>query len=71
MVTVSSRGKCKNIELTPSNGEPDRCLISVELDRGISPTHDLYMIRLSVPVEFANLFETGLAITVTIDQNGS
>jgi hypothetical protein len=71
MVKVCLKGRCKNIQLNPANGEPIRCVIQVELDHNVSSTYRLYDVQLLVPAEFATLIEVGLPLTVTIEQNGS
>ena len=65
------KGTCKNIQLTPENGEPTRCVIRVELDHNVSRTYRLYDIQLFVPAEFATLLEVNRPLFVTLEQNGS
>lgn len=45
-------------------------VIRVELDRNVLRTHGPYDIRLFLPIEFATLFEEGLPVVVTLEQNG-
>jgi hypothetical protein len=71
VVKVCLRGRCKNIELTSSNGQPSRCVIDIELDHNVSSEYRLYDVRLLVPVEFATLLETGLPLAITLEQNGA
>ena len=71
MVTIRLQGKCKNIELTPNNGEPARCVIRVELDHDVPLTYHRYDFQLFVPTEFATLLEVGLPISVTLEQTES
>ena len=71
VVKICLRGKCKSIHLTSNNGEPARCAVLVELDRSVPLAYDLYDIELLVPTEFATLLETGLPVTLTLEQNGS
>jgi hypothetical protein len=71
MVTICLKGQCKNIQITPNNGEPSRCEVRVELDHDIPITYRAYDIQLLVPVEFASLLEVGLPMTVTLDQDDS
>jgi len=70
MVKISMRGNCKNIQFTPKNGEPARCMVRVELDHNVSPAFHLFDIQLFVPTEFASLLEIGIPVTVTLEQNG-
>lgn len=71
MVTVSLYGKCTDIRLTPENGEPSRCQLTVQLDRSVvSFLYHPYDVQLILPVEFAALFEIGRPISVTLDQTG-
>jgi hypothetical protein len=70
MVKVCLKGICKNIQLTPANGVPSRCEIRVELDHSESLAYRLHDLQFIVPVEFATLLEVGLALTVTLEQNG-
>jgi hypothetical protein len=71
VVKISLRGKCNNIRLNPTNGEPARCEVCIELDHNVPLTYHLYDIRLYVPTEFANLLEIGLPIIVTLEQEAS
>jgi hypothetical protein len=71
MVKVCLKGICKNIQLTPDNGEPSRCVIRVELDHNNSSAYRLYDLQFIVPVEFATLLEVGLPLIVTLEQDGS
>jgi len=69
MLKVCLRGRCTSIEPIPQNGEPDHCVIQVELDRNLSRTRGPYDVRLFVPIEFAALFEEGLPVIVTLEQD--
>ena len=71
MVKVCLKGRCKNIQLTPENGEPARCVVQIELDQNIPVAYRRHCVQLFVPAEFAALLEVGLPLTVTIEQNGS
>jgi hypothetical protein len=53
MVKICLRGTCKSIGIIPSNGEPTRCEVRLELDHNVSPEYHRYDIQLSVPTEFA------------------
>jgi hypothetical protein len=68
MVKICLKGKCKNIHVTPNNGDPSRCEVSVELDHNIPLTYQAYDIRLLVPIEFATLLEVGRPLIITLDQ---
>ena len=68
MVKICLQGNCKNIQLTPNNGEPSHCEVWVELDHDIPLTYRAYDIQLQVPVEFATLLEAGRALTITLEQ---
>lgn len=68
MVKVCMKGVCRNVQMSPSNGEPRRCAIQVELDHNVSIEYRLYDVELFVPVEFASLIEAGLPLTLTIEQ---
>jgi hypothetical protein len=70
MVKICLRGTCKSIGIIPSNGEPTRCEIRLELDHNVSPEYHRYDIQLSVPTEFATLLDVGRTVTVTLAQNG-
>jgi hypothetical protein len=65
MVKVCLKGICQNVQLTPENGQPVRCLIRVELDQNASRTYRLHDVQLLVPAEFATLLEVGRSVTVT------
>jgi len=69
VVKICLRGQCKNINTTPVNGEPARCMVQIELDHNISLAYPRYDIQLFVPAEFATLLETGLAVNLTLEQN--
>jgi hypothetical protein len=71
VIKVCLRGECKNIKLSTNNGVPARCLVQVEMDHDIPVTYDLYDVQLFVPTEFATLFEVGLPVTITLEQNGN
>jgi hypothetical protein len=69
MITICLKGKCKNIQFTPNNGEPARCMVRVELDHDVPLTYRIYEIQLFVPIEYATLLEVGRPLTVTLDQD--
>jgi hypothetical protein len=71
VVRINLRGKCKNIEFTPDNGAPGRCMVRVELDYDDSPSYNLHEIQLYVPTKFGSLIEVGLPVTVTLEQDWS
>ena len=71
MVKISLRGECKNIQLTPTNCEPMRCVVRVKLDHNTPLIYRRYDIQIFVPTEFANLLEIGLPIIVTLEQEAS
>ena len=71
MVKISLRGECKNIQLTPTNCEPVRCVVRVELDHNTPLIYRRYDIHIFVPTEFANLLEVGIPVTVTLEQGAS
>ncbi len=71
MVTVNLIGKCTNITLTPANGEPNHCLLTVQLDRNLAELlYRPYDVQLIIPVEFAALFSVGHPISISLGQNG-
>jgi hypothetical protein len=70
MVKICLRGHCKSIGIIPSNGEPTRCEIRLELDNNVSLAYHLYDIQLFIPTEFATLLEVGRTVSVTLEQNG-
>lgn len=69
MLKICLTGKCKNVQLTPNNGEPARCLVHVELDHDIPLTYDRYDVHLFVPTEFATLLEIGSTVVLTLEQH--
>ena len=71
MLKVHLEGKCKDIVLTPDNGEPTRCSVRVELDHNVSRNYRLYDIQLLIPAEFATLLEIGLPLSLTLEQKAS
>ena len=71
MITLTLRGKCTDIRLAAANGNPTRCVVSVELDHNFAKlVYHPYGVQLTLPAEFATLFETGLAINLTLGQDG-
>lgn len=70
VVKICLRGTCKAIGIIPTNGEPTRCEIRLELDHNVSLAYRLYDIQLFVPAEFATLLEIGRTVSVTLEQNG-
>jgi hypothetical protein len=55
--------------LTPANGEPNHCLLTVQLDRNLAELlYRPYDVQLIIPVEFAALF--GHPISISLGQNG-
>jgi hypothetical protein len=71
MVTVNLIGKCTNIQLTPANGEPNHCTLTVQLDRNLAQMlYRPYEVQLVIPVEFAALFQVGHPISIALGQNG-
>jgi hypothetical protein len=71
VVKICLRGQCKNIQLTPSNCQPVRCEVRVELDHNTPLIYRRYDIQIFVPTEFANLLEIGIPVTVTLEQGAS
>jgi hypothetical protein len=51
-----------------TNGQPARCMVRIELDHSIPLEYHRYDIQLFVPTEFASLIETGLPVTITLEQ---
>jgi hypothetical protein len=70
MVKICLRGRCKSIGIIPTNGEPSRCEVRLELDQNVSQEFRRYDIQLLVPVEFATLLETNQMVNITIEQEG-
>lgn len=70
MVKICLNGKCKDIQLTPSNGEPSRCVVQIELNHILPLIYRRYDVQLFFPAELATLLEVGLPVTVTLEQNG-
>jgi hypothetical protein len=69
MVKICLRGTCKSIGIIPSNGEPTRCQVRMELDHNMSIEYHPYDIQLFIPIEFASLLEVGRTFTVNLEQN--
>lgn len=69
MVKICLRGLCKEIQITPNNGEPTRCMVRVQLDHNSPLTYRRYDLQFFVPAEFASLLEVGLSVAVTLEQD--
>jgi len=70
VVKIFMRGRCKNVQVAPNNGEPTRCIVQIELDHHVSLQYRRYDIQLLVPTEFATLLEAGLPVSLIFEQNG-
>ena len=70
MVKICLRGTCRAVGIVPTNGEPSRCEIRLELDHNVSLEYHRYDIQLFIPVEFATLLEVGRAVSLSLEQNG-
>jgi hypothetical protein len=68
VVKICLRGDCKDIQIMATNGQPARCMVRIELDHSIPLEYHRYDIQLFVPTEFASLIETGLPVTITLEQ---
>jgi hypothetical protein len=71
VIKICLKGQCNNVRLIRNDSGPVRCEVRIELDHGVSLTTGLYDVALLVPAEFATLLETGRALTLTLEQNGS
>jgi hypothetical protein len=69
VVKISMRGKCKDIQLTPSNGNPARCVIRIELDHSVPLSYSAHDMQFFVPAELGTLLEVGSPVSVTLEQN--
>lgn len=69
MVKICLNGKCTNIQITPNNGFPSRCVLQIELDHHMQLTYRPYDVQLFVPAELATLLEVGHAVTLTLEQS--
>jgi hypothetical protein len=60
-----------SIGIIPTNGEPSRCEVRLELDQNMTLEFHRYDIQLLVPAEFATLLEPNQMVNIAIEQDGA
>jgi hypothetical protein len=67
MITITLKGKCTAIKC--GGREPGQCMLTVQLDQYLAELVRPCDVQVSLPVEFAKLFEVGRTTNLRLDQD--